>query len=222
MPGSRPRRVASLRTASSSRCAALPVGAARAMSGGGAPRATACWSSSARRRATVRRLPRPWSAPDDGDPAQDGGRGGQRLQVVRVRRLGVRFGKQLREPSAQECQVDVDHLGLGPGQELCRHQALIEPKPIQVQVRSRQVQRVAIPDERAQGHCVEPCCGVGPWQCVDVGRQVGVSTGGLADGLQVDAHVAESRRPDGEGDPEADVLRSDAGELCQPVRDVDV
>ncbi len=59
MPGSRPSRVASSRTASSSRSDALPVGAAKAMSGGVAPRATACWSSNPNSRATVVVLPVP-------------------------------------------------------------------------------------------------------------------------------------------------------------------
>ena len=96
-----------------------------------------------------RGLPRPWPAGDDGDPAQDGGRGGQWLQVIRVRRLGVRFGEQLLSPARSSVEVDVDHLGgrAAPG-ALC-HGALVEPEPIQVQLRSRQVQGVAVPDERA-------------------------------------------------------------------------
>ena len=186
--------------------AALPVGAARAMSGGGVPRATACWSSSASRRATVVVFPVP------GPPAMTETRRRTAAAAARGCRWsgssdsGSASVNSCASPVAQKCQVDVDRLGPGPRQELCGDQAFIEPEPIQVQVRSGQVERVAIPDERALGHCVEPSCGFGPGQCVDVGRQVDVSAGGLSDGLQVDAHVAESRRPDGEGDPEADVL----------------
>ena len=81
-----------------------------------------------------RGLPRPWSAGDHGDPAQDGGGGGQGLlrwsgssdsgsaSVTRSRGL------------TQKCQVDVDYLGLGPRQELGGDQAFIEPKSVQVQV----------------------------------------------------------------------------------------
>ena len=45
---------------------------------------------------------------------------------------------------------------------------------------------------------------------------------GRPDGPQVDAHVAEPRRPGGEGDSEADLLVPGAGELRQATRDVDV
>ncbi len=169
-----------------------------------------------------RGLPRPWPASDDRNPAQNRGRGGQWLQVVRVRRLGVLFAEQLPQAGAQKRDVDVHHLFPSTRQEFFGHQAFVEPEAVQVQVRPSQVEGVAFPDDRALGHFVEPCLRVWPRQCIDAGRQVEVSAGCQSDRPQVDAHVAEPRRPGREGDPEADVLAAGARELRQTARDVDV
>jgi hypothetical protein len=111
---------------------------------------------------------------------------------------------------------------LGAGQQLRRHPPLVEPEAVQVQVRPGKPERVARPDQRTLMQCVEPRLGIGPRQCVEVGRHVDVPAGRLPNGPQVDADVAEPRRPSGEGDPEGDSVAFDPGELCQTVRDVDV
>ena len=155
-----------------------------------------------------RGLSRPRSSGDDRDAPENGGGSGQRLQVIGILRLRVDLAEQRRQAGAQERQVDVDHVALGPGQEFRRHPSFVEPEAVQVEVRPRQPERAALPDQRALVQCVEPRLGIGPRQRVEVGRQVDVPAGRLPDGPQVDAHMAEPRRPGGEGDPEGDVPAS--------------
>ena len=172
-----------------------------------------------------RGLSRPRPSGDDRDALENGGCSGQRLQVIGILRLRVDLAEQRRQAGAQERQVDVDHVAFGPGQEFCRHPSFVEPEAVQVEVRPRQPERAALPDQRALAQCVEPRLGIGPRQRVEVGRQVDVPAGRLPDGPQVDAHMAEPRRPGGKGDPEGHGFARfalDAGELCQTVRDVDV
>ena len=107
---SRPRRPAwrrrPARTASSSRAAALPVGAARATSGGRRPAADACSSSRARTRATVVVLPVPGPAGDHRQPAQHGRGRRQALEVrvvvaVEEARRGPRRSRSASTPPAR-------------------------------------------------------------------------------------------------------------------------
>ena len=151
VPGSRPSRVASSRTASSSRRDALPVGAAKAMSGGVAPRATACWSSNPNSRATVVVLPVP------GPPAITETR--RRTAVAAAN--GCRWSGSsasgsssrnnvVRPARSSAMSTSITSLA-GPAQELCRHLPLVEPEAIQVQVRPRQPERLAVPDKLGSG-----------------------------------------------------------------------
>ena len=62
-----------------------------------------------------RGLSRPRSSGDDRDPAENGGCGGQRLQVVGILRLRVDLAEQRRQAGAQERQVDVASPRSRPG-----------------------------------------------------------------------------------------------------------
>ena len=136
--------------------------------------------------------------------------------------VGSSSRNNARQAGAQERQVDLGHLALGAGEQVCRHLSFVEPEAVQVQVRPGEPQRVARPDQWALTQRVEPRLGIGPGQRVEVGRQVDVPARRLPDGSEVDTHVAQARRPGGEGDPEGGGITLDAGELGQTVRDVDV
>ena len=184
---------ASLRTASSSRAAALPVGAARAMSGGRAPAAACCSSRSASTRATVVVLPGPGPAGDHRHPPQHGGRGRQALEVrVLARRRTAGPGR----PTGRR----VDAVGGLRG----RARRSWPPRSRRVQSRSGRGSspRWSGRSRPTTADCGHPPRASRPARATAARRgrpAVGVACSRCRGWCQVDADVAEPRRPGREG-----------------------
>ena len=158
------------------------------------------------RRAAPGRGPRSSSCPVPGPPAMTETR--RSTAAAAARRCRSRIpprrlrGTDAARPARRAALVDVHHGGLAARcQQVRRHQDLVGPEPVEVQVGSRQVQRAVVADQRARGHALEPGRRIGPGQCVEIGRRVGVAAAPSARIVgQVHADVAEARRAGGEGE----------------------
>ena len=82
-------------------------------------------------------------------------------------------------------------------------QDFVGPEPVEVEVRSHQMQREVVTDQRAGRHAGEPERGVGPGQRAEIRPAIGVGDRRGGDGGQVDADVAQSRRTRRQGRAQA-------------------
>ncbi len=177
------------RTASSSRAAALPVGAARAIAAAAGPAPPPARRAAPAPAPPSRVLPVPGPPATHRHPAHDGGRRGHALEIGRVgarrrERPGPPRGRSWSTPAAgieaRAAQV-VRRPGArrargGRGRGSSRPGAAGGPRPTR-----------ALPASR-----LDPLGRIGPGQRREVGRGVGVAARRVADRGQVHADVAEA------------------------------
>ena len=166
-------------------------------------------------------LARPRTAGDDRDSPEHRDRSSQGLEVSRVCASGA--GREHPgQALGQQCLVDSVRRCGGQLEEIGRHLELVHPEPVQIQVRSREMQRTIVPDERAGTHGGQPGIRVRPGQGIDVGVRIRLAARGEPDRSKVDAHVTQTRCPGGKADPEPHEVIGDAAQRGQSVRDVDI
>ena len=122
---------ASACTASCSRAAAFPVGAARATRGGGRDRRGGLLVEEGQDPRHRRRLAGARPAGDDGEAALDGGGRGEALQVAFV------VAEQPRQPGRQHVRIDVGRTRRAAAGEVGGDAALLPPVALEVQARAR-------------------------------------------------------------------------------------
>ena len=207
-------------TASSRRAAALPVGAARATSGGGAP------APAPARRAGRR------SAPRSSSCRCPGRRPRPRTGAARRRRPPApggrrsRAGEQPVQSVGQARAVDVRRRGRRPSPAGAGDLALLAPSsgpgtarmPVSRSGRARRRRLDLRPATSAlRRNLRDPRLdGSGHGSVAQVDRLLGVDRGGVADRCQVDEDVAEPWRAHGQRDGERQRLVVLAGDRGQP------
>ncbi len=166
------------------------------------------------------------AAGHDRQAPQHGGGRREPLPVV------VLAGEQPPEPIRELVEPDLRRLGAGERLQVGRDPPLLAPVAVEVERAADEPQRpvggvLADGDEPAGGHPLHPLDGRRPRQRGEIDPEtllgvVGVDRGGGVDRAQVDEHVSDPRRADGEGGSEDYLLVGLAAERREPERDVDV
>jgi hypothetical protein len=170
-----------------------------------------------------RRLARARAARDDREPPQDRGRRGERLAAVLL------AGEEPPDAVGEHAGVHPRRRAGGQRAQVGRDLALLPPVAVEVQRRPDEPQRPvrgvgALParDQPARRDPRHPGAGLRPRQRAQVDGIVAVHRGRPGDRREVDEHVPEPRRADGERRGQLDPRVAAAVERGEPPGDVDI
>ncbi len=228
VPSSEPRRArtsspmfianASPRTASSSRAAALPVGAANAMRGGRAPAAACLFVDQSQDPGHRRGLPGARSTGDHRHVPQHRCRRRQPLEV-----WDLLVVEQPGQTGRQHRVVDAVDGRRGASSQVGGHKPLVRPRAgsgrgsFPPSWSGRSCPTTADSDIR-----LTQSAGSGQGSALEIDRRVAVRACGVADGVQIDTHVTQARTTRGERHAEPHDIVHCAAQAGQAEGDVDV
>ena len=159
------------------------------------------------------------AAGDDGEAAEHGGRGGERLAAADL------VGEQAVETVAQRVDRDIRCRRSRQAAQVGGDAALLLPVAIQIQQALvdqaqrpdlRRRRRLAHCDQRRRGDSGEPRVDRWPGELRQIDCLLGVDGRGVADRREIDVDVAQSRRADGECGGKRDVRRRLASKKSEP------